>query len=110
MVIGAVVFFNLLTRAQPLAHSHALDDDLFQSCDEVLSRAVGLSADIRESAYVMELYPKSLGSLAYPFPSEVTAASAAELLRGAHPTCLPFCDRENQPAVSIGSRLKSASE
>jgi hypothetical protein len=69
--------FSSAVIAQPLTHQHALQDSVFQSCDEVLNRAVALSADIRESAYVMELYPQSRGTAAYAFPSEVTAASAA---------------------------------
>ncbi|MGP0075411.1 MAG: hypothetical protein ACLPWF_26145 [Bryobacteraceae bacterium] len=77
MLMGAFLSSGVLAQAQGLTHQHALDDNAFQSCDEVLNRAVALSADIRESAYVMELFPKSRGTAAYPFPSEVTAASAA---------------------------------
>ncbi len=68
----------LFARAQPLTHQHALEDGMFQSCDAVLARALSLSADIHESAYMMELYPKTRGTAAFPFPSEVTGQSAAQ--------------------------------
>jgi hypothetical protein len=76
--IGAVMFSCALVQAQPLTHQRALEDSVFQSCDDVFSTAVGLSAEIHESGYVVELHPRSRGSLAYPFPSETTAASAAQ--------------------------------
>jgi hypothetical protein len=60
-------------------HPHALDDVVFQSCDEVLSRAVQLASPIQEPAYVMELYPKSRGRV-LAFPAEVTASYAARWL------------------------------
>lgn len=72
ILLGAL--FSSAAVAQP---QRALEDSAFRSCDEVLSRAVALSADIHESAYVMELFPKSRGTAASSFPSEVTAASAA---------------------------------
>jgi hypothetical protein len=75
IVTGALLSTAVI--AQPLTRQHALPDNVFQSCDEVLNRAVVLSADIRESVYVMELYPQSRGTAAYSFPSEVHAASAA---------------------------------
>jgi hypothetical protein len=76
MLVGAFLSSRVLAQAQGLTHQHALDDNTFQSCDYVLARALDLSADIRESAYVMELFPKSRGTAASSFPSEVTAASA----------------------------------
>lgn len=66
-----IVWFFLpfvVARAQigPVLHPHGLDDEVFQSCDEVLSHAVQLSNTIREPAYVMELYPKSQGRVGPP--------------------------------------------
>jgi hypothetical protein len=70
---------GVLAQAQtgPNPYLRALDDCAFRNCDEVLGRAISLAAEIHDSAYMMELFPKSRGSAAYPFPSEVTAESAA---------------------------------
>jgi hypothetical protein len=73
----------------PALHPHALEPVTFQNCDAVLSRALSLSADIHEYAYVMELYPGSKGRLDYAFPSEVTASYAARFLAGFDPKVHP---------------------
>ncbi len=61
--------------AQPLPR--ALEDSAFGSCGEVLKQAVALSAEIHQPAYVMELYPRTRGSVEYLFPSEETVEAAA---------------------------------
>jgi hypothetical protein len=72
LLVGALLSSAVVAQPQ-----RALDDSVFQSCNEVLNHAVALSADVSESAYVMELFPKSKGTAVYTFPSEVTSASAA---------------------------------
>jgi len=81
---------SVLALAQPIQYQHALDDTVFQNCDEVFSRAISLASDIRVPAYIMELFPKSRGTVLYPFPSEVTAASAAEWIGGHNPDNIPY--------------------
>jgi hypothetical protein len=82
----------VVARAQvgPVLHPHGLDDDVFQSCDDVLSNAVQLSNDIREPAYTMELFPQSQGRVGPPFPSEVTAKYAARWLVSYDPKVRPY--------------------
>lgn len=88
-LLGGFFSFALLAIAQPLPHQHALDDSTFQNCDNVLARALDFSADIHESAYVMELYPRGRGTAASSFPSEVTAALAASWIASHDTKALP---------------------
>jgi hypothetical protein len=94
LILFAFVCFDTLANGQlgPIQHPQALDDSVFQSCDDVLSRALEISSKIREPAYVMELFPRTQGRVGPPFPSEVTAAYAARWVANydlkAHPYAL----------------------
>lgn len=90
LLIGAVMSFGMLAQAQPLTHQYALDDRVFQSCDDVLHRAVALSTDIRESAYVMELYSQSRGSLDYLFASETKSSESTGWIASHDTKSIPY--------------------
>lgn len=88
-LICGLLCMALLACAQPLTHQKALDDSAFRSCDDVLARALDLSADIHESAYMMELYPKSRGPAAQGLTSETTGLQAASWIASHDTKALP---------------------
>jgi hypothetical protein len=92
ILFGVLLSTSAPAQAQtgPVPYTHALDDGVFQNCDEVLSRAISLAAETRESAFMMELFPKSRGSVARPFPSEVHAESAAGWLASHDTKSIPY--------------------
>jgi hypothetical protein len=82
-----LVVCEAVARGQlgPVLHPHALDDSVFKSCSDVLARALDLSRRIQETAYVMELFPRTQGQVGPPFPSEATAPFAAKWLASYDP-------------------------
>ena len=92
LILCAFICLDAVAYGQlgPIEHPQPLDDEVFRTCDEVLLRAVELSSNIREPAYVMELFPKTQGRVGPPFPSEVTAAFAARWVESYDPRDRPY--------------------
>jgi hypothetical protein len=92
LILSAFLFSSVLAQAQrgPALHPHALDDSVFQSCEEVLSHARQFSSELRDPAYLIELFPKSQGRVGPPFLSEVTAWSATQWLTTHDSKTLPY--------------------
>jgi hypothetical protein len=91
-VLAAIICLGTAGQADDgmIGHLRAVDDGVFDSCEAVQTRALQLSASIKDAVYFMELFPKSHGALQSLFGSEGTGQAASAWIRKYRPEQSPY--------------------